>query len=216
MPNSKRNPKGKRSKKVGRTVSYLLNGKMVTRSVGIRTTPFTPNELAIQFLVKLVQKFMNSIEGFLHVGYELEARLQHQNQQNVSFSYIRKNAIAGIYPDVGIDYAKVLVAMGALGPPMDPVVTIVNNELLFTWKYDPTDPAQQWADQVMLLAYFPEVNKSVYITAGERREKERALLELPRYLKFSIIETCIAFVASDRRKISNSVYTGRLTLTKSL
>ena len=104
-----------------------------------------------------------------------------------------------------------MVTMGNLNPPIAPKATIDSDKIVFTWIHDPEAADQQWTDQVMLLAYFPERGKSVYITAGAGREEQVESLRLPRALKFSIVETYIAFISIDRRRISNSIYTGRLT-----
>jgi len=210
MASSKKNRGGKMSGKVGRTVTYPLYGEDVMRSIGVRKAPFTKNEIVAQMGMKVVQSFLNIIYPFICVGFEIEARLHRRNPQNVSFAYNRKNAVTGIYPDIGMDFPNVLVSKGDLSPPLNPRAMLSNRKVVFEWDYDPRARRQHWSDQVMVLVYLPEIPDAVFITAGSSRETKTASIDIPNYLTFSRLETYIAFISDDRKQVSNSVYTGPL------
>jgi hypothetical protein len=64
--------------------------------------------------------------------------------------------------------------------------------------------------QVMLLVYSADLNKSFYTMSGARRLSGTDWLELPHYFNGLGLETYISFTGDDRKRISDSVYAGRV------
>lgn len=170
---------------------------------------------------QLVIKFVASMNDFTNMGFEVASRKVSPTAQNLAVSYNTKNAIIGTYPDQEIDYSKVRVCEGTLPLPGDVNVTtedLGNSvKLLFDWDTSAPQPYPRSRDQVMLVAYLPEVKKSVFIDGGARRNEGQDALTIyknygsrlhPEPVTYA--ETYIAFVANDRDSISNSLYCGRI------
>ena len=64
------------------------------------------------------------------------------------------------------------------------------------------------AEQVMMLAYFPDQDRTEYVLFGNDRISGTAELELPPSLQGKYMETYLSFIAADRKQVANSVYTG--------
>lgn len=212
MTKSTKRKKRRPTKRAGQKITYTMRGKQVSRTIGIRKKPFSDNEKAKHAGMSVTQKFINSINPFLRLGFDLEAEITGRLRLNIAFSLIWKNALKGKYPDLYIAFDQVQISKGSLNPPKDPKAVLVNRQVVFTWGYDGISANQHWSDQVMLLVYFPEINKATYLAAGPERQKQTAEINLPKYKGIVNIETYISFVSSDRRAISNSTYLGRLTL----
>ncbi len=61
------------------------------------------------------------------------------------------------------------------------------------------------------MAYFPDKKIAVYLISGVQRDKMEEILFIDDQLKDEEAETYISFVTDDRKAISNSIYTGRIT-----
>jgi hypothetical protein len=60
----------------------------------------------------------------------------------------------------------------------------------------------------MLLAYFPEQEKAIYLLAAAKRSQCADTLTVPADLLGAYMEVYISFVAQDRKSIANSSYLG--------
>lgn len=197
--------------KLGLTTTYLLNGKLVTRTIGRSTKPASILQKAVRQRTKVVTKFSSSIAEFLFVGYGLEARRLGQHPQNPSFAYHWKHATKGAFPNIKIDFTKVVVCFGEMPVPEGLSVEVVEKGLNFSWAQQADVSGTHWSDQVMLLAYFPKLKKAAYVTSAAARYSGTALLPIFDITHGLLAETYIAFIANDGKGISNSVYTGKVT-----
>ena len=131
-----------------------------------------------------------------------------RNPYNEATSDNFKLATVGEYPDISLDYNKLLVSKGSLPPAENAAVNILPDGIEFTW----TVPADiDWNsnnDRSMLLIYYPESGKMIYILSGaQRRECKDFVALAPPYLD-QPIQTYIAFASADRKSVSNSVWAG--------
>lgn len=196
--------------KLGSIVYYYLNGRYVARTIGISTKEPSILQLAVRMIAKLISAFLSPLKAFIGVGFELKAKDTKTNQHNQAFSYISKNAIKGSYPEIEVDYQKVLLTLGNMPLPLNPEVKMTAAGLAFTWDTELKITGTHWTDQVMLVAYFPELNKAVYLTAGARRNEGVQHLPLTGIERGYVVETYFSFIAEDRKSIANSLYTGQL------
>lgn len=192
--------------KVGNLVGYTLNGKDVVRLIGKNDKPASLKQLASRQAVKVTGEFLNPVLSFINIGFAQEARDMGLYPHNMAFSYCRKNSLKGSYPNVEIDFSKVLFAKGNGLAPQNPAVAPVAEGLKFTW-----DVARTWpehTDRVMMLAYFPGLGKASFVRLGAARSAGVDLLVLEPELQNAYKEVYMAFVAEDLEEVSNSVYLG--------
>jgi len=173
------------------------------------SVPPTHLQLVNRADTTLVATFMKSFKEFISVGYQLEAKKNHQNPHNMMVKYIRKNAIEGVYPNRKINVAKVLVANGTLPGAAETSVMVTEKGLTFNWSTELVPRLSDYSDQVMMLAYFPEIRETTYVLAGAHRYVGTDSLYLTGVKRGLRAEVYISFITNDHSNISNSVYLGQ-------
>lgn len=208
--------------KIADLVGYVRLGMPLLRTKPKKTKKKktrSDGQKAVNARFKLVKSFVSLIGEFIHVGYANDVAKTQRIPENGAVSYILREAVTGEYPNLQIDYSKVLVSRGRLPKPRNPNVELEGNILRFTWEVDPKWGYPLNRDQVMLLAYLPANHSTDYVLSGARRKDGADELEVsirrqgqPGFKKDDFIETYIAFISDDRKRISDSVYVGRVTI----
>ena len=196
--------------KLGRVVYYVLKGKLVARGIGERTSPPSLLELAGYLAVKLVCAFLRPLKPFINIGYAHLAKANNTSPHNEAFAYHRKNVIIGTYPDLDLNYAKVILTQGNMPLPPHPTVKVTAEGLTFRWDQEPEVFGAHWTDQVMLAAYIPALNHAVYFTSGARRNQGVEHLPLEGIERGFHVETYLSFISDDGTRMATSLYMGRL------
>lgn len=194
---------------IGNTTSYLLNGQNVTRVKWRRITKFSDKQLENQMRMTVLNKFSRAVLPFLKVGFGLAAMGTTQNYHNLATSYNKKHAVKGTFPEIEMDYAKVMLSMGDLCPAQNPVIERVSEGLKFSWDL-PGIMTPELTDQVMMLAYGIKSGRAQRIVYGPSRREGSAILPIDDVLKREPLETYISFVSADRSGVADSIYIGRV------
>ena len=155
--------------------------------------------------------FVNKMKGFIKTGFGPLALGTTRNFHNLAIRYNKNQATIGEYPDIAIAYDKIILSKGNLELAINPAVQRVEDELRFTWDCPSRPESSFKSDQVMMLAYSPELDKSIFIDAGARRKKEEDFLILPSFMQNKQLEVYIAFVANDRLQAADSIYLGSIS-----
>ena len=196
--------------RTGNTVVYLLNGKLVKREIGVTTKPPTIPQLASRQITGITAQFLGTIKEFINLGFKQEAERAKKSAYISATSYNRLNAITGAYPDYKIDYSRVLLSKGnkpkTENVKMEPQV----EGLRFTWDPSLSDSGKRWTDQVMMMAYLPELNEAVYLLNGARRTEGQDILVMPQFREPVSVETYVSFIAANHKSVSDSIYTGQV------
>lgn len=200
---------GNHSGKIGNLVFYELGGRQVVRTLGRNTKPATAGQLQNRNELTAVMQFLKPLREFVNLGFAVSAKGSSKSAYNMAVSYNKVNAVSGTHPDVVMDYAKVLVTKGNMPVVDTPAASVTATGLAFTW----TCPAKlEWPrpnDQVMLLAYFPGLQKAEFVIYGVARQECAAHLALAAELQDKHMEVYISFIAEDRKQVADSVYLGR-------
>lgn len=195
--------------KLGSTVSYLLNGNLVTRTIGFTKKKPTKPQLTFRQKTRVLNAFFKKVGDFINVGFEFEGQKKNKKAYALAFGHNIVNAFKGIYPTVSIDFKNLRLTSGNMAEVSGIMVEVVNEGFKFSWDAESKESGMHWTDQVMLMAYFPELKKAMFITAGANRDIGTCLLPLYETSHGYVAETYISFISSDRRSISNSTYTGQ-------
>lgn len=197
--------------RVGNTVTYVLNGQVVKRTIGKISKKATIAQLSVRQKTKIITEFLNPVKEYINIGFEFEARLaQKKNAHNIATSYNWLNAFTGVYPEQKIDFSKILLSRGSLPVTNDIDVKVVDNSIEFTWDKNIVTDRIKGSDRVMLLAYLPKENRAISLIGGAERLEGGEYLIIPGYKQGIHIETYVSFVSADYKSISNSVYTGKV------
>ena len=206
------------SGRLGNTVIYQKDNKMFVRMIGKRKAPLSERELANRHSFGLVTGFLKAMKLFINVGFAVAAKSDRMYPMNKAVSVNRKSALRGVYPDVEIDYARVLLSFGSLYGLEDPSVVLEGNVLNFSWGADVSMGWPFAIDQVMVLAYFPDLvleegsglEKAYFFLNAASRKSGQASLSLPDEVIAERMEVYVAVVSDDKRNASKSQYLGRL------
>lgn len=200
-------PGGHHRGRLGNIVYYVLNGKNVSREIGVSNKPFTEAQLKQHMLTKMRSQMFRDLLDFVNTGFSLEA-IQHLDNAFNRAIKNNRDIITGTYPDLKIAYNQVLLSKGTLKPVQNWKVTETGAGLQYNWD---TDSQMAWpdaTDQVMLLAYFPEQQKVFYTLFGNTRLSGNDFLEIPPSLQGKHMETYMSVISADRKQLSDSIYTG--------
>lgn len=197
------------SGKIGNTVTYQLNGQQVTRTIGENNTPATVAQLNVRQKTKMVSALLGTLNNAINIGFALEANRTHTYPQNQAFKYHFKHAVKGYYPHLEIDYTQLLLSIGKLAPAPDPVVSLSEEGMTCSWDGELDPENGRWDDQLMMVAYCPELDIAEFMAGMAQRNLGKAEMRLYLIPKGYWIETYVAFISSTRQKNSNSSYTGR-------
>jgi hypothetical protein len=215
MATMKSGPFGLISGKLGNKIYYIVKGRQRSRTVGRVTKPRTEKQLSSQQAMKVAITFVKTVAPFVEMGFGPYTARRAMTPRNAAVGYTRKYAVKGEYPDVEVDYSKVLLSIGSL-PGLEGVSASLSVEaggrlvLHFNWTVEPPD--RDWPrcdDQVMLLAYCPEDihgDLVCYRLTGARRTAGQDSLELPVSWTGKAIEAYISVISDDRQSVANSQY----------
>lgn len=201
--------------KSGNTVTYMMNGKMVRRQIGVHTKPPTIKQLPSMQITGLVTAFLHPVRTFVKIGFQLEGKAALKNAYTMVTSHTRLHAIKGIYPNQSIDFEKVLFSKGQLPVLEDASAELITGGVRFTWNPRLLHSKQKLNDRSLLMAYSVDTGDAFYQLNGSRRQIGADYIQLPEFNREIKLETYLAFVSADQTIISNSVYLGQMTLLPS-
>jgi hypothetical protein len=202
-------PSGPITGKVGNLVYYLVNGEQRVRTPGKVTVPPSPAQLRVRMEMSVVAEFLKGMIEILNVGFRPSAK-GSRSPYNMATSYNRLNAIKGVYPDISMDFSKVMVSKGNLFGAAGLSVVLENVGLVFSWNGNYPQGYPHPTDQTIVLAYFPEQHRAVYGLYGANRLAGTVLLAIPEDLMAEPMEVYFALVSANRKQVSDSGYLGRV------
>jgi hypothetical protein len=196
--------------RVGNLVFYELNGDHVVRGKGEKSDKLSEAQKSNCLDMAVLMRFFKTTKPFLRVGFANEAKGTNRNFHNIATGYNKMNALIRKNGQPDVDYSKILLSRGTALEPQNVTLALTAAGLKFSWDFDHEAQWSARADQVMMMAYFPESNEAVYTTSGAKREAREDILEIhPSYLD-KRMETYISFVTDDRENVSISFYLGRI------
>ncbi|WP_316749932.1 DUF6266 family protein [Pedobacter gandavensis] len=201
-------PHGHLHGKVGNLVFYMLNGQPVVRLIGRKGKPSTL-QLANYQEMAVTTKLLSNMGGFIKLGYGLQARGTVHNAHNLATSYHKKHALTGQYPNISIDYSKVILSQGQLPETADLKIEKLAGGVEISW--DPKDDnVLKYNDSVMVMIFFPESGKDKEYLNIARRSEGKCFIPLNEQQLKEQMEPYISFIAADGEKVSDSRYLGNL------
>lgn len=195
------------SGKVGTVVGSTWNGIPYMRSlptVSKNRIP-TAGQQAQRAKFAMAANFLNNFSSLIETSFQPVAG---QTPRNVASSIVLTHAIAGVYPNLMIDYGLVLVSKGSLKKAVNPdVESHLPGKLKFTWTNDAGSGNANALDKAILVAYDEQFGDVIYTTEGADRSTGEAILDVA-FFAGKPVHTWMAFRSSDGRIVADSLYTG--------
>jgi Family of unknown function (DUF6266) len=166
-------------------------------------------QLQQQAKFKLLITFLKPIRTLLNLTLKKPAG-GDMSGHNMAFS-INKDAITGLYPAFSVDYSKVLLSQGSLENVDAPTAASTAGKLVFTWTDNSDGENTLISDTAFVAAYCEEKKRWLQKQQIATRNSATCSLDVPAF-NGKPVQTYIGFMSADRRKISDSIYTGVMNI----
>ena len=203
-------PYGHPSGKIGKLVFYMLNGQAVCRLVGRAGKP-TINQLSNRQGMSVTMDLLKPMTEFINVSFKLEAEGTVKNPHNLATSYNKKQALIGQYPDIKVDYSKVVLSKGNLKMAQNLKLSKGEHGINLSWDTALTGQDARYDDILMVMLSHPEQEAaSSFFNAGRRADGSCFIPLHSERLMNGQMEVYVCFKSANGQLISDSAYAGNL------
>lgn len=166
----------------------------------------------------LVGRFNKAHLNLIRIGFR--AYTKNMTAGNAAMSYNLANAVTGIFPDLSIDFSKVMISMGTL-TPVNEVSTTSEASASITLNWAPNIQTARGKDSDQLIAslYDTLTGEVIYFPACASRLESTVSLSLPANWSGRTAEVFVFLVslegnglAASRDSVSNTVYAGTVAI----
>jgi hypothetical protein len=199
---------GTASGKVGDVTVVTVKGVTTIRKNRKKSTSTSEDQKVQRAKFGFVQQSLNPVSDLLQITFPKKGIVTGLNNAT---SDTFADAVVGDYPDFSIDYTVLKVAKGKLEEPKSAAVSQVGTNLEFTWTPNADEGNAAVTDKVVLVAICPALKKSKYTIGAADRTVGRATLDVTKFLG-QTVHTYVAFITHNKRKASDSMYTGVVEL----
>lgn len=198
--------------KVGTVIGSSWKGIDYMKSKGRKSSkPPSPAQLEQQAKFSLVVRFVTTLGKLLMTSFKDSAI--KMTGINSAFAYIYENAVTGSYPAFSLDHSKVLISKGQLHNAANPVAAASGTGgVKYSWTDNSGMAMSNATDRSILVLYCPELNQSLYTTAGAERSAATATIEAGNFTG-KVVETWIGFINAEGTAVATSIYTGQVTVS---
>lgn len=168
----------------------------------------TPAQIAAQEKLKFMNLILVPFHDYIKVGFANEA--EQQTEISAAFSANYHTMLSGVYPALEADYSKLVLSVGNLPMVNDIRFDLQDPETLkLTWENDVIKNTV-FNDQLMLVAYCPELDMTFGFTGGVNRSQKQCVVKMEDKFVGKALEVYLSMTSFDRKAIANSVYLGKI------
>lgn len=198
------------SGKLGNMVGYNLNGKQIVRSLPRKSAKApTLKQLEHRMRFSLVAHFLSPLRPIIRTGYGNRKGGIAPLAQSIR-CHIR-NAITGTYPNLGIDYSKVVLSTGFLLGCCSFEISSTYPALI-DFRWIEMEAMANPSDHAVLVTYCPAMDRHHFLISTSTRIDGMAMLKVPSEFSGQTVHCWIAFMAQNGKDFSYSNYLGSLTV----
>ena len=202
-------PHGHPSGKIGKLVFYTLNGQPVCRLIGRAGKP-SINQLGNRQAMSVTMGLLKPMDDFINVSFKLEAEGTVKNPHNLATSYNKKHALTGQYPDIKVDYSKVILSKGSLEMAQDLKLSKGEEGINLSWNTNGFENGL-YDDILMVMVSHPERGSASSFLNAAKREDGSCFIPLhSEWMRNGQMEVYICFKSANGQLISDSAYLGNL------
>lgn len=198
--------------KSGGFVTYLLGDLVVRRAIGITTKAPTEKQLSQRLKAILSNNLNKPVKEFINIGFKSLAKQLGKVPHALMSSNTLSNAITGVYPNLQINYSKVLFSKGTMPITPDLSVTLKGAELHFEWNTASKPGEFRADDQAMIMVYLPDQKDALYTVSAADRATGRAVFPMLNDEQATVMEIYISFISANHERVSDSAYLGQIIL----
>jgi len=170
--------------------------------------PPTEKQVAQRARFKFMQQFLLPFKPYFMLGFPNPRN--GRTSPNVAFSLNYRHALKGEYPDFNIDFAALTMSKGSLPRVFGIEWEFTGTDQLeLTW-YNHTQGRELPNDQVMFVLYDRQLGKVDGILGGVKRSAGTCKFTINPQMVGHSLEMYFSLYSIDRKRVSDSVYLGRL------
>lgn len=155
------------------------------------------------FLSQLLKPFQPYIKiGFMHFA-------TGQTERNAAHAENHKNQLFAPYPDLTVDYSRLILSKGSLPGILNPVMTFAAGTVSIQWEANLTGSASG-SDQIMLTVYDKQSKTAAGFIGAAQRAGLQCSLGLGPAMLAGELEVYISLTSWDRSLISGTQYMGSI------
>jgi len=190
------------SGKVGSVIGASWKRTMYMRSLPKKTNSQTLAQRTQRAKFALVINLLRPLTAVLRVGWKRYAT--HQSPFNAATAYTLANAIVGEFPNIQIDYKKVMISRGNLTPIQPPTLTGSSGKITILWKNNSGIGNAKPTDKLLLALINPVKNEVITRYDETERSKESFAIDLPHWTGDKV-HIYMAFASDDGKEVSDSI-----------
>lgn len=190
---------------VGPVVGTNWRGIDVMRSRPKRSSR-QPSEKQLEqrMTFALVIRFINPIRELLDKYFGQPAN--DKSRADLASSYFLKEVATGTYPNITLDYDKIMITKGELAGIQEPVVAAQPDAVLrFTWEDNSGQPEASANDLLLVVVYNPDKGRFQY-SHTELRSSESLDMSLTDSWSGDVVHCWLGFTAPGGYRASTSVH----------
>ncbi|MDD2300589.1 MAG: DUF6266 family protein [Fermentimonas sp.] len=200
------------SGKVGNIVGASWRGIDYIRSMPASVhNPRTEAQVSQRNRFSLVGKMLKTIVPIIRIGFAGSVGTG-KSAFSVAMSYNVKNAVIGLFPDFEINFDAVKISSGDLYGAANAEASSAAGSISFVWDTDLLNNAAA-TDKVILLAFNAVTGEASYDVDAATRADGSGSLAVPPTWDGEMVDTYLALYSAAGKLVSNSVYTGRVTVS---
>jgi hypothetical protein len=200
------------SGKIGSVIMYNDKGFQGMRSLPKKSNkPPTLAQQMQRMRFAMIVTFFTPLKSLINHGFG--ERRGVRSRSNLCISYHVQHAVTGMFPDLTIDYSKVILTKGKLaGAAKASIASEKADEVIFAWNYHPEFFMGSPTDEAILVVYHPLKHRHVWLRTAATREVQTATLNIPASFAGETLHCWIAFISVNGKLFSNSSYLGTVTV----
>ena len=199
------------SGKVGNIVGSTWKGRQVFRSRPVRRKDKKPSALQLEQRAKfiLLTNFLLPLKMLFNLSFAKAARNMTGFNKAVSEN---KDAITGVYPNISMDYPKVILSRGNLENVHSPkAVSIIPGQLLFAWMDNTGTGNTRGSDFNFVAAFFEDSGKWVVADKKSTRKDQSYAMDVSGF-SGKTAQVYIMSASEPVDMVSTSVYLGAVKI----
>ena len=200
------------SGKIGPVVGATWRGKDIMRSLPRKTNrAATALQLQQRDKFAMVTEFITPINSI--VSQYFGNNKGDKTRRNQAMSYLLKEAITYVDPNLVWNFNKVLISRGdLLGFDAMTATAGAAESIDFAWTDNSGQGNATTTDKLVLVVYEETSKTTVYSLDAGKRNQGTANLIVPAYLSGLTVQVWAAFVAVDNKLYATSQYLGAVVI----
>ncbi|MCX2477996.1 DUF6266 family protein [Pedobacter sp. MC2016-15] len=153
----------------------------------------------------LLLSFLNNIDMAIEIGF-----MNYGRKSSILKTAIKYNQdiITGEFPNLAIDYAKVIISKGSLYSPLAKIIKPTSLGCINVWWYFDAEQENP-NDRATILMYNPDKQDYMFVTGLVRREDRGFCYNRTKRDLNCVMHVYLFFVSEDKKSVSDSIYLGK-------